>query len=286
MQTPAAPNIMQKIYRSSAMMRPSERKVADFVLNNADQVINMRIVDLASACQVSEPTIVRFCKAIDYSGFQAFKLNLAQQQAREPDSSGFSVSANDSAAEFSNKVFDSTIDLLKKVRNSIDPDALESAINALCQANRVEFYGFGASAAVAIDAQHKFFRLRVSTAAYSDPHIMSMSAMSLAPCDVVIAISQTGRTKDLIDAIELAKEVGGTVIGIAPSGTPVYKHSSIPIHIDVQDDTESYTPLSSRIAHLVVIDILAVGVYQRQGPEIGRHLHNIKRGLKTLRTDS
>lgn len=278
-----AKNIIQTIHQALGDLRRSEQKVAQYVLQNSYEVIGLRIVDLASRANVSEPTVVRFCRAIHCDGFQDFKLKLAQQLPDDREQEPFSVSDTDSVAEFSNKVFDSTIDILKKVRDSVNPKAIEAAVHALCQANRLEFYGYGASAAVAADAQHKFFRLQMSTAAYSDPHIQTMSAMSLGEGDVVIAISQSGRTQALLDSISLVKEAGGTVIGLAPGGTPLFNQASIPIHIDVEEDTESYTPLSSRIAHLVVIDILAVGVSQRRGPDSARHLEKLKHGLNNLR---
>lgn len=276
-------NVIQNIHRAMSEMRKSERKVAEYVLAHSPGVIHMRIVDLASAVKVSEPTVVRFCRAIQCEGFQDFKLRLAQQQATEPSFGQFALSDGDTTSEFSNKVFDATINILKKVRDSIDPKMLEAAISALCQANRVEFYGFGASAAVAVDAQHKFFRLQMSTTAYSDPHIQAMSAMSLGAQDVVVAISQSGRTKALLDAITLVKEAGGIVIGLAPGDTPVAEACAIPIHINVEEESEQYTPVSSRIAHLVVIDTLAVGVSQAKGPYITKHLQQLNRGLQTLR---
>lgn len=264
-------------------MRKSERKVAAYVLANPNNIIHMRIVDLASEAEVSEPTVVRFCRAIGCEGFQDFKLNLAQQLASSPSFGQIAVTDHDSIADFSHKVFDSTIDTLLKVRDSLNPEILDRAVNALCNANRVEFYGFGASGAVAADAQHKFFRLQLATAAHSDHHIQNMSAMSMQPGDVVVAISQSGRTRALLHSMELVESMGGIVIGLAPSGTPVIKQASIPIEVDVEEDIEIYTPLSSRIAHLVIIDVLAIGVAQRKGPELQDHLFKLKQGLRSLR---
>ncbi len=139
---------------------------------------------------------------------------------------------------------------------------------------------------MAIDAQHKFFRLQISSAAHSDPHIQAMSAMSLSNEDVVVAISQTGRTRALLEAMALAREAGALTIGLAPSGTPVAAQCNLPIHIDVQQNLEeSYTPLPSRIAHLAVIDVLAAGVSKIKGPNVNDHLQRINRGLQSLRTD-
>ncbi len=275
--------LTQKISNATESMRKSERKVAEYVLKNSTAVINMRIVDLASEAEVSEPTVVRFCRAIGCDGFQDFKLSLAQQLASSPSFGQVAVTDSDSVEDFSHKVFDATVDTLLNVRDSLDADKLYQAVDALVNANRVEFYGFGASAAVAADAQHRFFRLQLATAAYSDSHIQKMSAMSLSKGDVVVAISQSGRTRSLVDTMELVRETEGTVIALAPSGTPVAEAASIPICIDVEEEFEIYTPLSSRIAHLAVIDVLAIGVAQRKGSRLQGHLYKMKEGLQSLK---
>lgn len=278
---PAA--LTERIRNASKLMRKSERKVADYVLQHLQGVINMRIVDLAAQAGVSEPTVVRFCRAVGCDGFQDFKLGLAQQLAASPSFGKVAVTDTDSVADFSHKVFDATIDTLLKVRDSLNPAMIHRAIQALAQANRVEFYGHGASAAVAADAQHRFFRLQLATAAYSDTHIQTMSALSLNKGDVVVAISQSGRTRSLLDTIELVKDMEGIVIGMAPSNTPVAEAATIPICIDVAEEFEIYTPLSSRIAHLAVIDVLAVGVAQRKGPRLQGHLYRLRAGMQSLR---
>lgn len=277
--------ILREIERHLEQLRRSERKVADLVLARPDEVIHMRIVDLASAAQVSEPTVVRFCRAIGCEGFQNFKVALAQSTAASPAAQPFSLSELDTARDYTYKVFDATMNTLQQVRDTLDPDAIEVAVDALCNARRVEFYGFGASSPVAIDAQHKFFRLQIASAALSDPHLQAMSAMSLTPDDVVVAISQSGRTTSLLEAMDHVREAGAVIIGLAPGNTPVIRQCTIPIPIDVaQASDESYTPLPSRIAHLAVIDILAVGVSKMKGAEVDRHLSKLNRGLQSLRS--
>lgn len=275
--------LTERIRDTGNQMRKSERKVADYVLANLGNVINMRIVDLAAQAEVSEPTVVRFCRAVGCEGFQDFKLALAQELASNPGFGKVAVTDTDSVADFSRKVFDSTIDTLLKVRDSLNPGNIHKAITALTNANRVEFYGHGASAAVAADAQHRFFRLQLASAAYSDTHIQKMSALSLQKGDVVVAISQSGRTRSLLDTIELVKDMDAIVIGMAPSGTPIAEAATIPICIDVDEEFEIYTPLSSRIAHLAVIDVLAVGVAQRKGPRLQGHLYRLRAGMQSLR---
>jgi RpiR family carbohydrate utilization transcriptional regulator len=277
-------NIFLAITNARNALRKSERKVADYVLAHPAEVIHMRIVDLAQEARVSEPTVVRFCRAIDCNGFQIFKLELAQYLANNPRVEQFSLSEQDSARDYTFKVFDALLDTLKRVRETIDTAAIERAVNALATARRVEFYGFGASGAVGIDAQHKFFRLQISSAAYSDPHIQAMSALSLSADDVVVAISQSGRTSALLDAMALAQQAGARVIGLAPGNTPVAQQCDIAIHIDIEEDSEHYTPLPSRLAYMAVIDILAVGVARTKGQTIDEHLRKLNRELELLRS--
>ena len=276
-------NIINAIELQRPKLRKSELKVADHILKQPEKVIHLRIVDLAQQAGVSEPTVVRFFRAIGCDGFQEFKVLLAQHVANNPSYKEFSLNEHDSAREYTIKVFDSAIDTLTKVRDSLDTRAIEAAVSALQKAGRVEFYGFGGSSSVATDAQHKFFRLQIPSSAHSDPHIQAMSAMSLKPADVVVAISQSGRTQALIDAMGLVKEAGATIIGLAPSNTPVALRCDIPLHIDVKEDIEKYTPLPSRMAHMAVMDILAVGVSRAKGPAISEHLQKIHRGLQSLR---
>ncbi|MEQ8315778.1 MAG: SIS domain-containing protein [Gammaproteobacteria bacterium] len=276
--------MIRRIADNRTTLRKSEGKVADFVLANPNDVINMRIVDLAANADVSEPTVIRFCRAIGFGGFQAFKLQLAQQLGFGSVYTQFAVDDNDTVADLRNKVFDTTIGSLITVREELDPDVLEQAINTISNARRVEFYGFGASGSVAADAQHKFFRLQLSTTAYTDPHIQHMSAIALGKDDVVVAISQSGQTRALLESVRLAREAGATVIGLAPAGTPLSQQCSIPIPVNMEEDLQASTPVSSRIAHLVVIDVLATGVALHRKPLLKEHLKRLEKSQRALRT--
>ena len=278
-----SPNLIRRIADNKSALRKSEAKVASFVLDNANQVIRMRIVDLASQSGVSEPTVIRFCRAIGFDGFRSFKLQLAQHLSLGEVFTQFAVDDKDTIADLRNKVFDSTVGSLLTVRDELDVVALETAITTINQAKRVEFYGFGASGSVAADAQHKFFRLQVSTAAYTDPHIQHMSAISLGKDDVVVAISQSGQTQALLQSVRLAIEAGATVIGIAPQNTALSELCSISLYVNVEEDLQAIAPVSSRIAHLVVIDVLATGVARHRRPLLKDHLKRLHKSQKALR---
>ncbi len=281
-----SPNLIRRITESQPALRKSEAKVAAYVLANASEVIKMRIVDLASNSAVSEPTVIRFCRAIGFDGFQSFKLQLAQQLGLGSVFTQFAVEDSDTVADLLSKVFDTTVGSLITVRDEINSEVLEQAIATISSARRVEFYGFGASGSVAADAQHKFFRLQLSSAAYTDPHIQRMSAISLSPEDVVVAISQSGETQALLQSVELAREAGANVIGLAPQNTSLSRLCNLAIYVNMEEDLESFTPVSSRIAHLVVIDVLATGVARHRKPLLKEHLKRLEKSQKALRTPS
>jgi len=278
--------ILKEIASARSSLRKSEIKVADFVLSEPEQVMHMRIVDLAQEAQVSEPTIVRFCRAIGCNGFQEFKVRIAQETAVANNLGQFAIAEDDSIDDICTKIADTTIQRLYQVKSQLLPAQVAEAAQAMSSAMRVEFYGFGASGAVATDAQHKFFRLQVATAAYSDPHMQSMSAVTLGDRDVVVAISQSGRTLDLMHSIKLAQQHGAVVVSLAPQNTPVSNAADLPIHINIEEDTDQFTPMTSRIAHLMVIDMLAVAVTQRRGPDFANHLNAIKQSIRSLRSES
>ena len=279
-----SPNQIRRIADNQHKLRKSEAKVASYVLANANDVIKMRIVDLAANSEVSEPTVIRFCRALGFDGFQSFKLQLAQQLGMGSVYTQFAVDDNDTVTDLRNKVFDTTVGSLLTVRGELNADVLEQAISTISNARRVEFYGFGASGSVAADAQHKFFRLQLSTAAYTDPHIQHMSAIALESDDVVVAISQSGETQALLQSVHLAREAGAKVIGLAPENTSLSKQCSIPIYVNMEEDLQSYTPVSSRIAHLVVIDVLATGVARHRKPLLKEHLKRLEKSQRALRT--
>ena len=279
-----SPNLIRRIADNQHKLRKSEAKVASYVLANANDVIKMRIVDLAANSEVSEPTVIRFCRALGFDGFQSFKLQLAQQLGMGSVYTQFAVDDNDTVTDLRNKVFDTTVGSLLTVRGELNADVLEQAISTISNARRVEFYGFGASGSVAADAQHKFFRLQLSTAAYTDPHIQHMAAIALESDDVVVAISQSGETQALLQSVHLAREAGAKVIGLAPENTSLSKQCSIPIYVNMEEDLQSYTPVSSRIAHLVVIDVLATGVARHRKPLLKEHLKRLEKSQRALRT--
>ena len=243
----------------------SEDKVADFVLSEPDAVVQASIQSLAKTCGVSEPTVVRFCKAIGCSGYHDFKMKLTRSRASQEKYFFRDVASEDSSRIISEKLIDSAIASMLDIRNQLDSKAVDKAIELYCSAGRVEFYGSGGSAVVAEDAQLKFFRLGKPAISYADPHIQLASASLLDNKSLAIAISYTGRNKDMLDAVALAREAGASVLSVTRTGSELASMCDVNLNVDVAEDSDVFSPLKSRLAQMLVLDILAVGVALRGG---------------------
>ena len=260
----------------------SERKVAMAVLDNPQLTISENITALARTAQVSEPTVVRFCRAVGCDGWHEFKLKLAQGLALAPSGRDETPLQDDLAEDLVSKICGRSVNTLLDLRNTLDPQAVQRAIDILAAAAKIEFYGQGSSGLVAADAQHKFFRSGVPTVAYSDPHIHAISAALLETGDAVVAISQRGGSTALLHSVQLARRAGADVIVIAPSGTPLAALATVLLPVDLPVDTDPYRPITARLAHLVVIDILAVGLALRRGPDFRRRMEAAQKALQRI----
>ena len=258
----------------------SEKKVALAVLDQPAQTVSQNITALARCAQVSEPTVVRFCRTLGYDGWHEFKLKLAQGLALALPGASESPAQDDMAADLVNKVCSRSINTLLDLRNNLNPEAVQRALDILARAVKIEFYGQGTSGIVAADAQHKFFRSGVPTVAYSDPSIHSIAASLLRGGDALVAISQRGNTAALLRSVKLARRGGADVIVLAPSGTPLAELATVLIPIDLVFNTDPYTPISARLAYLVVIDILAVGLALQRGPAFRKNMQDAQKALQ------
>ena len=260
----------------------SEHKVALAVLAKPELTIAKNISALARLAQVSEPTVVRFCRTLGLDGWHEFKLKLAQSLALAPKLSDSAMRQDDLMVDLVDKICNRSVNALLDLRSSLNVHRVEQALAVLSRATKIEFYGQGSSGIIAMDAQHKFFRSGVPTVAYSDPHIHSISAALLKPGDVVVAISQRGHNTALLRSVMLAKKTGAAVVVLAPSGTPLSKAATVPVDIDLAFETDPYTPITARLAYLVVIDILAVGLALQKGPAFRRKMLHAQKALQKI----
>ena len=281
------PPMLDRIRASLPALSPAEQRVGKLVLADARSFASLPVAELAERSHVSKPTVVRFCRSIGYDGLADFKLKLAGTVNEGVPFVHRSVDEDDKPADLVVKVIDNAVSALLKYRNDAMAHAFDRAIEALTEAarakRRIEFYGVGNSGIVAHDAEHKFFRLGVHAVAYNDAHVQVMAATMLGPGDCVVVVSNSGRSRDLLDALEIARRKGATTIVITASGSPLAHQAQILLSVDHPEDYDRYSPMVSRLLHLTVIDILTTGVALKLGPELRPMLQEIKKNLRAKR---
>ena len=264
-------------------LRKSERKVADALLADPKRILAATLAQTAELAQVSQPTVLRFCIGIGCLGFQEFKLRLAHSLALGTPATHSVLSSADGLGAVVGKIFDYTITSLDWARNHLDFRAMEEAVALLENAKAIEFFGFGASAIVARDAQQKFPLFGAPCGAQSDSHQQIMAASMMRPNDVAVAISNTGRTRSVIEIARTARARGAKVIGVTGSDSPLAAECDVKLIVETLDNTNVFTPTISRIAALVVIDILSTAVAFRRGEEHQERFREMKLRLNELR---
>ncbi len=283
--------MLDRIKASLPSLAPAEQRVGRLVLADPRAFARLPITELAGRSNVSKPTVVRFCRSVGYDGLSDFKLKLAGSVSEGVPFIHRSVDADDKTGDVLVKVIDNTVAAFLKYRNEASPLAFGKTIEALLAAHRagrhIEFFGVGNSGIVAQDAQHKFFRLGITCIAYSDGHMQVMSASLLGPGDCVVVISNSGRTRDLMDACEIARKNGATTVVTTATGSPLANISKQAGHIHLAADHpegyDRYSPMVSRLLHLLIIDILATCVALRIGPKLQPLLREMKNNLRSKR---
>jgi RpiR family carbohydrate utilization transcriptional regulator len=279
--------MLDRIKASLPSLAPAEQRVGRLVLADPRAFANLPITELASRAHVSKPTVVRFCRSVGYDGLSDFKLKLAGSVSEGVPFIHRSVDVDDKTGDVLVKVIDNTVAAFLKYRNDASPLAFEKATLALLAAyragKRIEFFGVGNSGIVAQDAQHKFFRLGINSIAYSDGHMQVMSASLLGPGDCVVVISNSGRTRDLMDACDIAQKNGATTIVITATGSPLAKAGNIHLAADHPEGYDRYSPMVSRLLHLMIVDILATCLALRIGPKLQPLLKEMKNNLRSKR---
>ena len=280
--------MLDRIKASLPSLAPAEQRVGKLVLSDPRAFASLPVSELADRAHVSKPTVVRFCRSVGYDGLSDFKLKLAGSVSEGVPFIHRSVDADDKTGDIMVKVVDNTVAAFLKYRNDASTFSIEKAavalVNAYTTGKRIEFFGVGNSGVVAQDAQHKFFRLGVNTVAYSDGHMQVMSASLLGPGDCVVVISNSGRTRDLMDACDIARKNGATTIVITASGSPLAAAGHIHLSADHPEGFDRYSPMVSRLLHLLIIDVLVTCVALRiGGGKLQPRLQEMKNNLRNKR---
>ncbi|HET7772391.1 MAG TPA: glucokinase [Burkholderiaceae bacterium] len=258
-------SILDRIRQLHRELSPAERRVADVVLSRPRSILNDPIMEIARAADVSQPTVIRFCRTLGCEGLSDFKLRLASSLTGTIPVTHTQVTVEDTALELGAKVLGNTASAILQIRDQLNRKAIDQAIELLLKAKRIDFYAVGNYGIVAEDAQYKFLRFGLPTAAHTEPRLQLMAANVLTPEDVLVVISSTGRIPELNAAVDAALERGAQVVAITANQSPLSKKATITIALDHSEDVATQVPMISRVLYLLVIDILAVGVAMRAG---------------------
>lgn len=273
------PDILSQIKDSYAELRPAERRVADVVLADVTFSVDASNAVIARKANVSEPTVTRFCRAIGCDGVRDFKLKLAQSVVvgRLYLSPNAPPEPNENGSPLWNVVFGEARKALNAVERSIDPKDILKAAELVASAPHVLVFGLGGSStALALEMQNRLFRYGVIVSSYSDPYIMKMTASTLRPDDLVIAISGTGRTREVVEATILAKHYRANTIAITAPDSDLAAVADLALTVDVPEFQDVLKPTASRYAFLAIIDLVSTAVGYRLEPDARETLRRIK----------
>ena len=232
---------------------------------------------------MSEPTVNRFCTGLGLKGFPDFKLRLAAELARREYHIAQDISAEDSCAGMMSKVFDAAHACLYDTLAGLDANLVDRAVHVLSGVRSITLCGQGASSPVALDAQHKLMRFGIPVIAHSDNLNQRMAAAALTDRDCLVCISYTGRTLPVVEIAALGRDAGATVIGITAAASPLAQNCDLVLPVDTREDTDLYTPMTSRIGQLAVVDVITTRMAFFQGEDFPEHLGRIKQSLQATR---
>jgi glucokinase len=273
--------ILERIRKVTPQLSPAEQKVASLILSHPRSVMSDPISEIARRAEVSQPTVIRFCRTLGCQGLADFKLKLASGVTGTVPVAHSQVHVGDSSLDVGVKVVDNTVSAMLEVRDNLNADILTRAIEAIGQATRIDFYGFGSCGLVAEDAQQKFFRLGIPSTAYTDPQLQEVAASMLKPTDVAVIISNSGRLRHLAPAVEAAAASGATIIALAPGNSQLARRAHLTLAIEHDEGNPSHIPMVSRILLLLLIDMLAVGVSLNRSSPFAELQRQAKRGILT-----
>ncbi len=280
------PDIISQIKDTYDDLRPAERRVADVVLADVAFSVDASNAEIARRAEVSEPTVTRFCRAIGCDGVRDFKLKLAQSVVvgRLYLSPRHAPAPTDNGSPLWNVVFGEARNALSAVERQVNPADVLRAAELVASAHQVAVFGLGgSSSALAQETQYRLFRYGVVVSAHSDPYLMRMTASTLKPNDLVIAISATGRTREVVEAVELARHYRAHTIGITAPDTDLAKACDVAITVDIPEFPDTMKPTASRFAFLAIIDLISVAAGYRLDASALETLRRIKYTVLTHR---
>ena len=266
--------VIAKIHNVFKNLTETEQKIASYILEFPEKIVNMTSKELASACGTVPSAVNRMCKSIGVEGFAKLKISLAAAVGKEGyDEKYIPFDKEDNPEMIFNKVFNSGINTLKSTYQMIDFSKTDEIAKRLASAKRIFIFGVGTSSVVAVDAAYRFSQLDVQAYAYTDILQMNVVANNMKNGDVAFGISHSGRTKAVVDAMRSAKQAGATTIALTSfTKSSLYKESDCSISVYADEKNYPVEAVSARIAHMCVIDALMLTIASLNYEDYLKHI--------------
>lgn len=273
---------IQAVYKD---LPPKVKTVADHILAQPQDVVHLSITQLAEVTQCAEATIFRLCRLIGMKGYQELKISLAGEMVEQPvQNIHEEVLPEDDMAQVARKVFTSNIIGITDTLQLLDTQSLNAAVQLLNSARNVCIYAVGGSAPIAMDAYNKFIRAGISCVMHSDPHLQLTTAALLGPESVVLAISHSGSSKDLIEVMKAAGKTGAkTIVITSYTKSSLAQLADVKLFSSTRETSFRTEAISARIAQLCIIDTLYVGLSLARQEETLGNLQKIREVISAKR---
>lgn len=274
-------NILIKIREMKDSLTPVEKMVAEYVLQNVEEIPHLSIKNLAQLTKTSDASVLRFCKTMGYSGYRSFIVSISASlgSMEEQKDQYTDIQPGDDLSVIISNTFRNNIKSIEDTLSVIDKNEVDRAVQVLRKCNRIVFFGIGASGLVGIDAEQKFSRINKMCHTYTDGHSQLTAATLLDKGDVAVFISNSGKTTEILDSLEIAKKSGATIIAITKyTKSELADKANIVLNISTPEVTIRSGAMGSRIAMLTIIDILFAGVASAEYKNVKKYLtktHNI-----------
>jgi RpiR family transcriptional regulator, repressor of rpiB and als operon len=266
-------------------LTPSEMRVTEVMLRSAaDDPLPLKQV--AAEAELSEAMVVKTAKRLGFAGFRELRAALSAYKQQPNVDMHEDLTPEDSAEVIVHKVFRTAIQALEETLAILDMDGFRRAANLIHSANQRDFYGLGGSAQIARDVAHKFLRIGVRASVYDDTHMMAMSASLLGRGDIVIAFSHSGRTTGVLDAIQIARSNGASVIAVTNYETsPLADMSDVVLCSTAMGSPLTSENAAARIAQLNIMDAIFMAVAQKSYSSAEDNLARTMASVKTKRKE-
>lgn len=277
-------NIRMRIKSLTSTFSEKEKRIADFMLSEPDKVIHGTINQVAAEIDLADSTVFRFCKRLGYNGFQDLKIALASEKSNELNEIHEKIEKTDDEKTVLEKIFQSNIQTLTDTLEVTDEESFSLAVEKIIVSNKIEFFGFGGSNAVAMDAYHKFIRAGLPVNYQVDAHLQLMASSQLKKGDIAILISHTGHTREILELLEILKENDVYTIGITSfAESPLNQGADLSLNTLSEETDFRSEALASRIAQLTILDALYVSLMMRLGDKATQSLDTIRQAIARKR---